>query len=184
MENSAEAALRPQPQLQLADPACVTGPKFQVSLMAVCNQNSVLLRGGGGLLSERSFPNGSCAPLLCPAWVFTSQCSCNQLTRRWEQCPETRLVSVLVFPPVGFAVTALPTVKWGWHREMSELSPSGRLPPSFVGKIRPRSVPPSGNWEWAFILRLSAALIRLSSVCCWRWVRNTLPWATVITRAL
>lgn len=67
--------------------------------------------------------------------------------QRWEQCPETRLVSALVFPPVGFAVTALPTVKWGWHREMSELSPSGRLPPSFVGEIRPRSVPPSGNGE-------------------------------------
>lgn len=62
---------------------------------------------------------------------------------------------MLVFPPVGFAVTALSTVKWGWHREMSELSPSGRLPPSFVGKIRPRSVPPSGNWERAFLLRLS-----------------------------
>lgn len=94
---------------------------------------------------------------------------CNQLTRRWEQCPETRLVSALVFLPVGFAVTALSTAKWGWHREMSELTPSsGRLPPSFVGKIRSRSVPPSGNWEWAFLLRLSAALIHLSSLCCWR----------------
>lgn len=110
------------------------------------------------------------------------QRSCSQLTRG-EQCPEPRLVSVLLFPPVGFAVTALSTVKWGWHREVSELSPSGRLSPSFVGKIIPISVPPSGNWEWAFLLRLSAALIRLS-FCCWRWVRNTLPWATVITRAL
>lgn len=134
------------------------------------------------MLSERSFPNGSCAPLLCPVGAFTlpallqsayqrgavpraPTCFCAAVSSSWICSNST------FHCEVGVAQGGVRIITF-W-----------RLSPSFVGKIIPISVPPSGNWEWAFLLRLSAALIRLS-FCCWRWVRNTLPWATVITRAL